>query len=123
MKRVFNCNGSIEEDKEMGEIIQLQGDQRDNARACGGGGGGNGGGVLLFFARCSAPRAPTLSPRSASSRARRLLAARKRNRGARRRRAGRRPRLLKGAIGAQLSVQWSGVSMSMYLLSRRVVVR
>jgi hypothetical protein len=62
MKRVFNCNGSIEEDKEMGEIIQLQGDQRDNARACGGGGGGNGGGVLLFFARFSAPRAPTLSP-------------------------------------------------------------
>jgi len=33
MKRVFNCNGSIEEDKEMGEIIQLQGDQRDNARS------------------------------------------------------------------------------------------
>ena len=32
MKRVFNCNGSIEEDKEMGEIIQLQGDQRDNVR-------------------------------------------------------------------------------------------
>lgn len=25
--------GSIEEDKEMGEIIQLQGDQRDNARS------------------------------------------------------------------------------------------
>ena len=62
MKRVFNCNGSIEEDKEMGEIIQLQGDQRDNARACGGGGGGGGGG-LLFFARCSAPRTPTLPAR------------------------------------------------------------
>lgn len=33
MKRTFNCNGSIESDKEMGEIIQLQGDQRDNARS------------------------------------------------------------------------------------------
>ena len=29
----FISAGSIEEDKEMGEIIQLQGDQRDNARA------------------------------------------------------------------------------------------
>lgn len=32
MKRTFNCNGSIEVDDEMGEIIQLQGDQRSNVK-------------------------------------------------------------------------------------------
>jgi len=28
MRKEFNCNGSIDEDKEYGVIIQLQGDQR-----------------------------------------------------------------------------------------------
>ena len=32
MKKNFNCNGSITEDPEMGEIVQLQGDQRQNVR-------------------------------------------------------------------------------------------
>lgn len=32
MKKVFNVNGSIEVDPEMGEVIQLQGDQRTNVR-------------------------------------------------------------------------------------------
>ena len=32
MKRAFNCNGSIAEDEEMGEIVQLQGDQRQNVK-------------------------------------------------------------------------------------------
>jgi len=32
MKKVFNTNGSIEKDEEMGEVIQLQGDQRTNVR-------------------------------------------------------------------------------------------
>lgn len=32
MKKVFNCNGSIEADEEMGEILQLQGDQRSNVK-------------------------------------------------------------------------------------------
>jgi translation initiation factor 1 len=32
MKRAFNCNGSIAEDEDMGEIIQLQGDQRKNVK-------------------------------------------------------------------------------------------
>ena len=32
MKRTFNCNGSIEEDKVNGDVIQLQGDQRDNSK-------------------------------------------------------------------------------------------
>lgn len=32
MKKVFNCNGNIAEDDEMGEVIQLQGDQRQNVR-------------------------------------------------------------------------------------------
>jgi translation initiation factor SUI1 len=32
MKKVFNTNGSITEDDEMGEIIQLQGDQRQNVK-------------------------------------------------------------------------------------------
>ncbi len=33
MKKAFNCNGSIEADAEWGEIIQLQGDQRDHVRS------------------------------------------------------------------------------------------
>ena len=32
MKRSFNCNGNIADDDEMGEVIQLQGDQRDNSK-------------------------------------------------------------------------------------------
>jgi len=32
MKKSFNTNGSIIEDKEMGEVIQLQGDQRQNSK-------------------------------------------------------------------------------------------
>jgi translation initiation factor 1 len=32
MKKSFNCNGSIDEDEDMGEVIQLQGDQRHNVR-------------------------------------------------------------------------------------------
>jgi translation initiation factor 1 len=32
MKKDFNCNGSIAEDEEMGEVIQLQGDQRQNSK-------------------------------------------------------------------------------------------
>jgi len=28
MRKEFNCNGSVDEDKEYGTIIQLQGDQR-----------------------------------------------------------------------------------------------
>ena len=32
MKRAFNCNGSIGEDEEFGEIVQLQGDQRQNVK-------------------------------------------------------------------------------------------
>ena len=30
MRRAFNCNGSVEEDETYGQIIKLQGDQRDN---------------------------------------------------------------------------------------------
>jgi translation initiation factor 1 len=30
MRKEFNCNGSIEQNEQYGEIIQLQGDQRDN---------------------------------------------------------------------------------------------
>ena len=30
MRRAFNCNGSIEEDEQYGQIIKLQGDQREN---------------------------------------------------------------------------------------------
>jgi translation initiation factor 1 len=30
MRKAFNCNGSIEEDETYGQIIKLQGDQRDN---------------------------------------------------------------------------------------------
>jgi len=33
MRKQFNCNGNVVNDKEMGEIIQLQGDQRDNVKA------------------------------------------------------------------------------------------
>eukprot|EP00941_MAST-03F_sp_MAST-3F-sp1_P006148 g6148.t1 len=32
MKRNFKCNGKAINDKRLGEIIQLQGDQRENAR-------------------------------------------------------------------------------------------
>jgi translation initiation factor 1 len=32
MKRSFNANGNVAEDEEMGHVIQLQGDQRDNAK-------------------------------------------------------------------------------------------
>jgi translation initiation factor 1 len=32
MRKVFNCNGNVIDDKEKGEVIQLQGDQRDNVR-------------------------------------------------------------------------------------------
>jgi translation initiation factor 1 len=32
MKKAFNCNGSISADAEMGEVVQLQGDQRQNVR-------------------------------------------------------------------------------------------
>jgi translation initiation factor 1 len=32
MRKLFNCNGNVVEDEEHGEIIQLQGDQRDNVR-------------------------------------------------------------------------------------------
>eukprot|EP01064_Diplonema_japonicum_P016858 TRINITY_DN248_c6_g1_i1.p1 TRINITY_DN248_c6_g1~~TRINITY_DN248_c6_g1_i1.p1 ORF type:complete len:123 (+),score=22.78 TRINITY_DN248_c6_g1_i1:54-422(+) len=30
-KKQFSCNGSIIKDKELGTVLQLQGDQRDNA--------------------------------------------------------------------------------------------
>ena len=30
MRKQFNCNGSIDEHEQYGQIIQLQGDQRDN---------------------------------------------------------------------------------------------
>eukprot|EP01138_Halocafeteria_seosinensis_P005673 gb/GECG01005800.1/.p1 GENE.gb/GECG01005800.1/~~gb/GECG01005800.1/.p1 ORF type:complete len:112 (+),score=15.94 gb/GECG01005800.1/:1-336(+) len=32
LKKRYNCNGSIIKDKELGEVIQLQGDQRQNVR-------------------------------------------------------------------------------------------
>jgi translation initiation factor 1 len=32
LKKTFQCNGSILNDDELGEIIQLQGDQRTNVR-------------------------------------------------------------------------------------------
>ena len=32
MKVAFNCNGNVIADTEKGDIIQLQGDQRDNSR-------------------------------------------------------------------------------------------
>jgi translation initiation factor 1 len=33
MRRNFNCNGNVVKDEDGVEVIQLQGDQRDNARA------------------------------------------------------------------------------------------
>ena len=33
MRKLFNCNGNVVEDENRGEVIQLQGDQRDNVRA------------------------------------------------------------------------------------------
>lgn len=32
MKAAFNCNGNVIVDEDKGDIIQLQGDQRDNSR-------------------------------------------------------------------------------------------
>jgi translation initiation factor 1 len=32
MRKKFNCNGSVSNDKESGEVIQLQGDQRANVK-------------------------------------------------------------------------------------------
>jgi translation initiation factor 1 len=32
MKSVFNCNGNVIQDEDKGDVIQLQGDQRDNAK-------------------------------------------------------------------------------------------
>lgn len=32
LKKTYQCNGSILEDDEMGEILQLSGDQRSNIR-------------------------------------------------------------------------------------------
>lgn len=32
MKRTFKCNGTVVEDDEFGNVIQLQGDQRENAK-------------------------------------------------------------------------------------------
>ncbi len=32
LKKTFQCNGSVTEDPELGEIIQLSGDQRTNVR-------------------------------------------------------------------------------------------
>lgn len=32
MRKVFNCNGNITDDVEYGEVIQLQGDQRQNCK-------------------------------------------------------------------------------------------
>mmetsp|Transcript_13776 Transcript_13776/g.46488 ORF Transcript_13776/g.46488 Transcript_13776/m.46488 type:complete len:111 (-) Transcript_13776:4-336(-) len=31
-KKLFNCNGAVQEDDEMGKVIQLSGDQRQNVR-------------------------------------------------------------------------------------------
>lgn len=33
MKKHFNCNGNLVEDPDQGEILQFQGDQRENIRA------------------------------------------------------------------------------------------
>jgi translation initiation factor 1 len=33
MRKLFNCNGNVIHDELRGDIIQLQGDQRDNVRA------------------------------------------------------------------------------------------
>ncbi len=32
LKRTFQCNGSVLNDEEQGEVIQLSGDQRNNVR-------------------------------------------------------------------------------------------
>ena len=32
IKKSFNCNGAVIEDKKSGDVIQLQGDQRDNVK-------------------------------------------------------------------------------------------
>lgn len=32
MRSAFNCNGNVVEDEEAGDVIQLQGDQRANAK-------------------------------------------------------------------------------------------
>lgn len=32
MRQKFNCNGNIIEDEDRGEVIQLQGDQRENVK-------------------------------------------------------------------------------------------
>ena len=32
MKAAFNCNGNVVESEEEGDVIQLQGDQRENSR-------------------------------------------------------------------------------------------
>jgi translation initiation factor 1 len=32
MRSAFSCNGNVIEDKEGGQVIQLQGDQRENAK-------------------------------------------------------------------------------------------
>ena len=32
MRKLFNCNGNVIDDEDRGEVIQLQGDQRDNVR-------------------------------------------------------------------------------------------
>ena len=32
MKGAFNCNGNVIAEEEKGDVIQLQGDQRDNSR-------------------------------------------------------------------------------------------
>jgi translation initiation factor 1 len=32
MRKKFNCNGNVVSDEEQGEVIQLQGDQRDNVK-------------------------------------------------------------------------------------------
>jgi translation initiation factor SUI1 len=33
MRRAFNCNGNVKKETEVGDVIQLQGDQCDNIRA------------------------------------------------------------------------------------------
>lgn len=32
MRKQFNCNGNVTSDQEQGDVIQLQGDQRDNVK-------------------------------------------------------------------------------------------
>ena len=32
MRKKFNCNGNVIEDEDRGEVIQLQGDQRENVK-------------------------------------------------------------------------------------------